>query len=180
MNPRRERSRFIGSRARPGEHRREPAACGAEVGRLALIETRGNQLHLAVVDVVPEIELERQLAVVTDADFVWTTENQAVAVVSETGVVTGVAVGGPVTVRVSSEGKSATANITVTPSPAIALSSTTVFFCVSRSGTLKVAPGLASPRVIRETRNASGSSIAGPFVAMSKDSLFGPVLRSTR
>ena len=48
---------------------------------------------------------------------VWTTSNANIATVSATGLVTGISVGGPVTITATSEDKSGTASVTVTPVP---------------------------------------------------------------
>jgi uncharacterized protein YjdB len=55
--------------------------------------------------------------VLTDRVVVWTTSNAAQATVNGAGVVTGVDAGGPVTITATSEGKSASAAITVLPMP---------------------------------------------------------------
>jgi hypothetical protein len=47
----------------------------------------------------------------------WTTSDAAIATVSPTGIVTGVAPGGPVTITATVAGKSGTASVTVTSSP---------------------------------------------------------------
>jgi hypothetical protein len=47
----------------------------------------------------------------------WASGNETIATVARTGLVTGVAVGGPVTVTATSEGKSGVASVTVTPLP---------------------------------------------------------------
>ena len=49
--------------------------------------------------------------------FTWTSANAAVAAVSAAGVVTAVAIGGPVSITATSQGKSASAAITVAPLP---------------------------------------------------------------
>src|SRR3989441_906773 len=53
--------------------------------------------------------------VLTGRTVTWATSNAALATVSGSGVVTGVAAGGPVTITATSEGQSGTAAITVTP-----------------------------------------------------------------
>jgi trimeric autotransporter adhesin len=55
--------------------------------------------------------------VLTGRTITWGTSNPGVATVSATGLVTGVAVGGPITITASSEGQSATSAITVIPIP---------------------------------------------------------------
>src|SRR5205823_3114290 len=56
-------------------------------------------------------------AVITGRAVAWATSNAALATVSSTGLVTGVAVGGPVTITATSEGQNGTAAITVTVAP---------------------------------------------------------------
>lgn len=56
-------------------------------------------------------------AVLTGRAVVWGTSNALVATVSQAGVVTGVTAGGPVTITATSEGKSGTAQVTITPPP---------------------------------------------------------------
>src|SRR5713226_8176561 len=57
--------------------------------------------------------------VLTGRVVTWTTGNAAVATVSSTGLVSGVAVGGPVTITATSEAQSGTAAVTVTGPSAI-------------------------------------------------------------
>jgi len=52
--------------------------------------------------------------VLTGRTITWSSDNSAVATVSTTGLVTGVAAGGPVTITATSEGKNGTSSITVT------------------------------------------------------------------
>jgi hypothetical protein len=47
----------------------------------------------------------------------WASSGETIATVARTGLVSGVAVGGPVTVTATSEGKSGVASVTVTPLP---------------------------------------------------------------
>jgi len=70
--------------------------------------------------------------VLTGRVLTWGSGNTAVATVNSTGLVTGVAAGGPVTIAATSEGQSGTAAITVTPVPVasvtVAPTSATVLF----------------------------------------------------
>ncbi|HVM42848.1 MAG TPA: Ig-like domain-containing protein [Gemmatimonadales bacterium] len=59
--------------------------------------------------------------VLTGRTVTWTTSNAAIATVSATGLVTGVAAGGPVTVTATSEGQSGTAAVTVVSATALGL-----------------------------------------------------------
>jgi len=52
--------------------------------------------------------------VLTGRTITWSSDNSAVATVSTTGLVTGVAAGGPATITATSEGKNGTSSITVT------------------------------------------------------------------
>jgi alpha-tubulin suppressor-like RCC1 family protein len=63
-------------------------------------------------------------SILTGRAVVWATSNAAVATVSQAGVVTGVTAGGPVTITATSEGKSGTAQVTVT-APAVTLTTDT-------------------------------------------------------
>lgn len=62
-------------------------------------------------------------AVLTGRSVTWTSSNPAVATVSASGVVSGISAGGPVEITATSEGKSGTAQVTVT-SPVMNLWST--------------------------------------------------------
>src|SRR5437667_8332572 len=55
--------------------------------------------------------------VLTGRTVTWATSNAALATVSGTGLVTGVAEGGPVAITATSEGQSGTAAVTVSPVP---------------------------------------------------------------
>lgn len=55
--------------------------------------------------------------VLTGRTVTWSSSNVAVATVSPSGLVTGVSAGGPITITATSEGKSAVAQVTVTPPP---------------------------------------------------------------
>lgn len=58
-------------------------------------------------------------AVLTDRTITWQTSDATVATVTGSGVVTAIAPGGPITITATSEGKSGTAQVTVsTPAPA--------------------------------------------------------------
>lgn len=65
-----------------------------------------------VLQLTPTVR-DAQGNVLTDRAVTWTSSNQSIAAVSNDGVLTGVAVGGPVTITASSEGKSGTATVTV-------------------------------------------------------------------
>lgn len=66
----------------------------------------------------------RKGKIMTDVSFTWSSSNAGVATVSQSGVVTGVAVGGPVTITASTGGKRpvvGTATVSVVPQPQWAL-----------------------------------------------------------
>lgn len=86
----------------------------------------------------------------------WSSANAAVATVSGDGVVTGVAAGGPVAITATSEGKSASAQITV---PAVPVASVTIdshAATVLQGSTLQLAATL---------RDAGGATLTGRTVA---------------
>ena len=73
-------------------------------------------------------------AIMTGQVLTWTTSNAAIATVSPTGLVTGIAAGGPVTITATAAGKSGTAAVTVTSSPCDA--STPIVIGQTLGGTL--------------------------------------------
>jgi hypothetical protein len=77
-------------------------------------------------------------AVVPDAPFEWSSANPAIASVSATGLVTAVAVGGPVAITAKSNGRTASANITVSPRPSIVLDASTLIFAAALGGATPV------------------------------------------
>ena len=87
----------------------------------------------------------------------WSTSAPAVATVSATGVVTGVAAGSA-TITATSEGKSATATVTVTPIPVASVTVT------PGSGTLYIGGSLT---LVATARDAAGGSLAGRAVTWS-------------
>jgi uncharacterized protein YjdB len=72
--------------------------------------------------------------VVPDAPFEWSSANSAIASVSATGLVTAVAVGGPVAITAKSNGRTASANITVSPRPSIVLDAASLIFAAPLGG----------------------------------------------
>jgi uncharacterized protein YjdB len=59
--------------------------------------------------------------ILTDRPIIWSSSNTTVATVSSTGIVNGISEGGPVTITATSEEKSSTAKVTVTPVPVATL-----------------------------------------------------------
>jgi uncharacterized protein YjdB len=93
-------------------------------------------------------------AVVTDRAIAWSSSNSNIAAVSQSGVVTGLAPG-QATITATSEGKSGTSSVTVTPIPV---------------GSVTVAPSSASVRVTKTTtfaatvKDASGTVVTNRVV----------------
>ena len=73
--------------------------------------------------------------VLTGRAVTWTTSNAAVATVSSAGLVNGVGAGGPVTITGTSEGRSGTAQVTVTAAPAAPVATVTVAPATGSIGT---------------------------------------------
>ena len=71
---------------------------------------------------------------VIDAPITWTSANSAIATVSATGLVTGVAPGGPIDITASSNGRSAKASITVTAKQSVAVSASAISFAAGILG----------------------------------------------
>jgi uncharacterized protein YjdB len=140
-----------------------------------------NAVPVASVDVTPatpsvQMNATVQLtATTTDANgntltgrsVTWATSDASVATVSATGLVTGTAVGGPVTITATSEGKNGTAAVTVTPIPVAtvvvtpATASMGVGATVQLSATLKDANGntLTGRTVTWQTSDASVATV---------------------
>lgn len=97
--------------------------------------------------------------------FNWSTSNAAIATVDNAGVVTGVAIGGPVTITATSEGKSGSAAVTVDAPPLAAIlvdpatSSVAVGGTVQLTATPKDAQGNTVPNV-SVTWTTSNASVA--------------------
>ncbi|MEP6832134.1 MAG: Ig-like domain-containing protein, partial [Gemmatimonas sp.] len=96
--------------------------------------------------------------VLTGRAVIWTSSNNAIAIVSTSGLVTGVSVGGPVTITATSEGQSGNANITVTQVPVASVSISLATTSVAAGGST------AATAVIRD---AAGNALAGRIVTWS-------------
>src|SRR5712671_3275377 len=113
----------------------------------------------------------------------WTTSNATIATVDVNGVVTGKAAGGPVTITATSEGKSGTSAVTITPAPVDSVAvtpapaSVAVGITLQLTATLKDAHGntLTGRTVTWGTSDATlatvdanglvtGKSVGGPVV----------------
>ncbi len=95
--------------------------------------------------------------VLTGRAVLWTTSDPARASVSNTGLVTGLAPGGPVTILATSEGRSGTAQVTVTSGAAAKLA-----FRTQPSNT--VAGVAMTPSVQVEVQDAAGGRVMGSTV----------------
>lgn len=86
---------------------------------------------------------------------VWSSENNALATVSATGLITGVAVGGPVSIRATVNGNTGTTAVTVVPVPvaSILMTPTTATAFVGQTTTLAATP-----------RDAAGNALTGRTV----------------
>ena len=94
--------------------------------------------------------------VLTGRAVTWTTSNAALATVSATGVVTAVAIGGPVTITATSEGQTGTATITVT---AVPVATVTV-----APATGSVITGQTLPLTVT-TKDANGNVLTGRVIS---------------
>ena len=99
-------------------------------------------------------------AVLTGRALAWTSNNDAIATVSASGLVTTVATGSAA-ITATSEGRSGSASITVTPPPAIPVATVSV---VLNSSTLTTGQ---STQATATTRDASGAVLAGRVIAWS-------------
>ncbi len=91
-------------------------------------------------------------ATLTGRPVVWSSSAQAIATVSQAGVVTAVAIGGPVTITATSEGKSGSAQITVIPVP--------VGSVEVSPGAATLVPGATAP-LTATVKDADGGVLAG-------------------
>jgi large repetitive protein len=173
-------------------------AVGGPVTITATIEGRAGSSQITVVDaavasitvsppasnipVGATVQLQALLrddqgTILAGRAVLWSTSNAALATVSGTGLVTGVAPGGPVTILATSEGRSGSAQVTLNPLPLTittsALSAATVGAVYSQalaatggvrpyswsvsSGTLPTGITLSSTGVLSGTPGASGS-----------------------
>lgn len=80
----------------------------------------------------------------TGRSIQWATSEPATATVSTTGLVTGVAIGGPVSISVVSEGITATAQVTVTRVPVASIELTPTDTTIATGSTLQLSPKLRS------------------------------------
>lgn len=85
----------------------------------------------------------------------WSSTNTAVASVSSSGVVTALAVGGPVTIVASSEGQDGSATVTVIPPPVATVSVSPASPSLTPGAVIQLVPTL---------RDASGATLTGRIV----------------
>jgi uncharacterized protein YjdB len=97
----------------------------------------------------------------TDRTVAWTSSNSAIASVSQSGLVSAVAVGGPITITATCEGKSAMATITVVAVPPAPVASVTVS---PPSPTVIVG---STVQLTASTLDDKGNSLSGRTVAWS-------------
>src|SRR5688572_15577859 len=83
-------------------------------------------------------------AVLTDRSLQWSSSEPATVTVSATGLVTGVAVGGPVSISATSEGVTATAQLTVRRPPVASIELTPSDTTIAAGSTLQLSPKLRS------------------------------------
>jgi uncharacterized protein YjdB len=86
------------------------------VGTVTLAPSTSNVIIGQTTTLTPTVK-DQNGTVVLSRVVTWTSSNNAIATVSSAGVVTGVALGGPVTITATSEGKSGTASVTVIVAP---------------------------------------------------------------
>jgi len=99
--------------------------------------------------------LDAQQRTLTNRTITWSSTNLAVATVSTTGLVTAVAVGGPVTIVATSEGQDGSATVTVVPPPVATVSVT--------PATPTLTPG-AVVQLTATLRDASGATLTNRVV----------------
>jgi uncharacterized protein YjdB len=131
---------------------------------VASVTVTPNQAAVAVGQTVQLTATTKDAAgnVLTGRTVTWTTSNAAIATVSSTGLVTGVAAGGPVTITATSEGQTGTAAITVTATPA-PVASVTV-----SPPTATVTVG-ATVQLTATTTDAAGNVLTGRTVTWTSD-----------
>src|SRR5213075_982155 len=104
--------------------------------------------------------------VLTGRTITWSSSNTSVIVVNAgTGLVTGQAPGGPVTITATSEGKTGIASITVTPAPVATVA-------VSPSSTTVGVGGMQSLTAI--LKDANNNVLSGRVVTWSSDAPWSP------
>ncbi len=105
--------------------------------------------------------LDANAAPLTGRVIVWSTSNATIANVSQTGLVTAIASGGPVTITATSEGKSGAASITVNPIP--------VAIVTISPPASNIFVG-ATAQLTATTRAADGTTLTGRAVTWSTGS----------
>lgn len=98
--------------------------------------------------------------VLTGRPISWRSSNTAIATVSSTGLVTGVAAGGPVTITATSEGQTGTASVTVTQVPVATVSVSPSSATISVGGTQSFTATV---------RDASNNVLTGRVVTWTSD-----------
>lgn len=94
----------------------------------------------------------------TDRAVSWTSTDPAVASVSSTGLVTAVTPGGPIAITATSEGKAATAQVTVSPTPVATVETSPATTSIEAGDTT---------RFVATLRSATGAELTGRTIAWS-------------
>ena len=132
-----------------------PASGSVVVGRtLALVATVRNAAGIAI----------------TDRTIIWTTSSPAIASVTAAGVVAGVAVGGPVTIRATADGVSGSAVITVTLEPVVSV------VVVAGSTTISVGQTTQATATLRD---AQGNVLTGRSIVWTSGSVAVAAVNAT-
>jgi uncharacterized protein YjdB len=120
--------------------------------------------------------------ILTDRPISWSSSNNTVATVSSDGFVTGLTVGGPIIITVSSEGRSSTVQLTVTPIPVASLTISPISFQIEIGETKQFAATIknAHDNILTDRSISwSSSNIAvatvSPFGVVTGISAGGPV-----
>ena len=99
--------------------------------------------------------LDAQQRTLTNRTVTWSSTNLGVATVSTTGLVTAVAVGGPVTIVATSEGQDGSATVTVVPPPVATVSVSPATPTLTPGAVVQLTPTL---------RDASGATLTNRVV----------------
>jgi uncharacterized protein YjdB len=116
---------------------------GASVASIALTPSTAT---VVVGDTLRIVAVPKSAAgaVLTDRSLQWSSSEPATVTVSTTGLVTGVAVGGPVSISAASEGVTATAQMTVRRPPVASIELTPSDTTLATGNTLQLSPKLRS------------------------------------
>jgi uncharacterized protein YjdB len=132
-----------------------PASPPAPVASIAVLPSVSS-LHVGGKVQLSATLRDAEGNLLSNRPVIWTSANPAVAIVSATGEVTGVAAGGPVAIIAMSEDRSASAQVTVTAVPVASVTVTPPTGSVSIGATLQLSAVL---------RDNAGSILAGRPIA---------------